>query len=155
MLKGIHLHLGWWLKFFCWVFNDFWSEVWSLMIWIHFILIFQCLHLVHSKSSAGQVTDFFLYSLIPSNKIFIKLDWWCYTQFHLINLVFFGKWIVRNWQCVCSSDTETSGTRIEFHRGTDFWPVDEGYKIFSLFFPPALFVLCTSFCDCGVSWSAA
>lgn len=66
-----------------------WSEVWSLMITMYFVLIFQCLHLIPGKSMLVKSLAFLCTHVNLSNTTFIKLDWWCFTQ--QINLVFLEK----------------------------------------------------------------
>lgn len=61
------------------------------MIWIYFVLIFQCIHLIPGKSSAGHVTGFLCTHLNPSNSLHKgRLMVVFYTTL-LINLVFFEK----------------------------------------------------------------
>ena len=79
-------------NFFCWVFNYFWSEAWSLMIQVYFVLIFHCIHLIPGKSSAGQVPGFSLHSSKLIKHRLHKGRLMVFYTTHLINLVFFEKW---------------------------------------------------------------
>lgn len=89
------------------------------MIWIYFALIFPMPTFDSWQSSAGYVTGLSLLSFNQSDTIVVMLCWWCFTQLILINLLFL-EMVVRNRQCICTSDVEICETRIEFHRGTDF-----------------------------------